>query len=58
MALDLGPLGQQSAASAALLGVGALTLASVAFNIIRVVLSTFVLPGTSVSPMLCVLEPV
>lgn len=49
MSYDLGPLGQQSAASAFVLIVGVLTLASVAFTLTRVLLSTFVLPGKSVS---------
>ena len=48
MALDLGPLGQHNAASAALIGFGALTLAYITFTTLRVLLSTFVLPGTSV----------
>lgn len=48
MALDLGPLGQLSAGSAALLGIGTLTLAYIAFTTLRVLLSTFLLPGTSV----------
>lgn len=48
MTLDLGPLGRQSLSSAALLAVGALSLAYVAFTTLRVVLSTFILPGTSV----------
>ncbi|EXJ80660.1 beta-keto reductase [Capronia epimyces CBS 606.96] len=49
MAVDLGPLGQQSAASAFLIGVGALTVGSVVFATLRVLLSTFVLPGHSLS---------
>lgn len=48
MAVDLGPLGQQSLASTALIGVGAITIASIAFTTLRVLLSTFVLPGKSV----------
>ena len=48
MALNLGPLGQHGVASAALLGIGALTLAYLAFTVFRVLLSTFLLPGTSV----------
>jgi hypothetical protein len=48
MTLDLGPLGQQTVSSAALLGVGALTIASIAFTTFRFLLSTFVLPGISV----------
>lgn len=48
MAVDLGPLGQQSLASTALIGVGAITIASIAFTTFRVLLSTFVLPGKSV----------
>ncbi|KAK6383639.1 uncharacterized protein PV06_01071 [Exophiala oligosperma] len=49
MAVDLGPLGQQSLASTALIGVGAITIASIAFTTFRVLLSTFVLPGKSLS---------
>jgi hypothetical protein len=46
--IDLGPLGEQTMASTALLGVGVLTLASITFTVSRFLLSTFVLPGTSV----------
>ncbi|KAL2433482.1 Very-long-chain 3-oxoacyl-CoA reductase [Exophiala dermatitidis] len=49
MAVDLGPLGQQSTASALLIGVGALTVGSIVFTTLRVLLSTFVLPGHSLS---------
>ncbi|EXJ90240.1 beta-keto reductase [Capronia coronata CBS 617.96] len=49
MAIDLGPLGQQSTPSALLLGVGALTTISVLFTTLRVLLSTFILPGHSLS---------
>jgi hypothetical protein len=52
MLFNLGLLGQQSISSTALLGVGALTLASIAFTIVRVLLSTFILPGTSVRILL------
>jgi len=49
MALDLGPLGHQSIPSTVLLGIGALTAASISFTILRVLLSTFILPGQSLS---------
>ncbi|KAK5467129.1 hypothetical protein LTS15_000099 [Exophiala xenobiotica] len=49
MAVNLGPLGQQSLASTALITVGAITIASIAFTTLRVLLSTFVLPGKSLS---------
>ncbi|KIX93508.1 uncharacterized protein Z520_10686 [Fonsecaea multimorphosa CBS 102226] len=47
--IDLGPLGQQTLPSTLLIGIGALTLASVAFTVTRVFLSTFILPGKSLS---------
>lgn len=49
MTIDLGPLGQQSTLSAVLLGLGVLSLASVFYNVGRVLLSIFVLPGKPVS---------
>ena len=49
MSVNLGPLGQQNYVSAILLLAGAFSLATVAYNIGRVLLSTFVLPGQSVS---------
>lgn len=49
MTLNLGPFGQQTIPSAILLGIGALTAASVSWTILRVLLSTFVLPGQSLS---------
>ena len=49
MAYELGALGQQSIGSAALLLIGAITVANLLFQVIRVVLSVLVLPGTSVS---------
>ncbi|ETI27338.1 hypothetical protein G647_09528 [Cladophialophora carrionii CBS 160.54] len=45
----MGPLGQQSLLSTLLIGVGALTLATVVFTTTRVLLSTFILPGRSLS---------
>ena len=48
MTYDFGSLGQQTLTSAALLGVGAFTLASIGFTVLRVLLSTLILPGTSV----------
>lgn len=50
MTIDLGPLGQQTAFSTVLLAVGVLSLASVVYNVGRVLLSIFVLPGKPVSP--------
>ncbi|OCT50884.1 Very-long-chain 3-oxoacyl-CoA reductase [Cladophialophora carrionii] len=47
--VDMGPLGQQSLLSTLLIGVGALTLATVVFTTARVLLSTFILPGRSLS---------
>ncbi|EXJ57938.1 beta-keto reductase [Cladophialophora yegresii CBS 114405] len=47
--IDFGALGRQSLLSTLLIGVGALTLASVVFTIARVLLSTFILPGRSLS---------
>ena len=55
MTYDFGPLGQQTLTSAALLGVGAITLAAIGFTVLRVLLSTLVLPGTSVRPLLSAL---
>ena len=49
LTIDLGPLGQQTLPAMVLIGVGALTLASVVFTTVRVLLSTFILPGRSVS---------
>lgn len=49
MSFDLGPLGQQNAFSTALIGVGALSIASVLYAFGRVLLSTFILPGKSLS---------
>jgi len=49
MSIDLGPLGTQNALSTLLIGVGALSLASVIYTVARVLLSTFILPGQSVS---------
>lgn len=49
MGYDLGPLGQQSALTTVLIGVGGLSLASIIYTVGRVLLSTFVLPGKSVS---------
>lgn len=49
MAINLGPLGQQSLTFTALISIGAITIASIAFTTLRVLLSTFVLPGKSVS---------
>ncbi|KAK4935076.1 hypothetical protein LTR10_023808 [Elasticomyces elasticus] len=49
MGIDLGPLGQQTVPSAALIGLGAITAVSVLFTTLRVILSTFVLPGQSLS---------
>ncbi|KAJ9609392.1 hypothetical protein H2200_005719 [Cladophialophora chaetospira] len=46
---SLGPLGQQTLPSTLLIGIGALTLASIAFTTARVFLSTFILPGKSLS---------
>ena len=48
MTFDVGPFGHHSTASAILLVVGAVTVLNVLFQITRVVLSTFILPGTSV----------
>jgi len=52
MSIDLGPLGTQNALSTLLIGVGALSFASVIYTVGRVLLSTFVLPGQSVSTYL------
>jgi len=49
MGYDLGPLGQQSALTTVLIGAGALSLASIIYTVSRVLLSTFILPGKSVS---------
>ena len=50
---NFGPLGQQTLPSTLLLGVGALTLTSIAYTVARILLSTFVLPGKSVrNPLL------
>ncbi|RMD40623.1 hypothetical protein DV735_g4495, partial [Chaetothyriales sp. CBS 134920] len=49
MSLDLGPLGKQSPLAAALLGVGALTVASIVYHTLRVILSIFLIPGLSLS---------
>ena len=49
MSIDLGPLGQQNALSAMLVLIGATYLSYVVYIVGRVLLSTFVLPGQSVS---------
>ncbi|KAK5074958.1 hypothetical protein LTR64_001163 [Lithohypha guttulata] len=49
MAYDLGSLGQQTTLSIALLGIGVFSLASVIYTLTRTLLSTFVLPGKSLS---------
>jgi len=49
MGYDLGPLGHQSALTTVLIAVGALSLASIVYTVGRVLLSTFILPGQSVS---------
>jgi hypothetical protein len=54
MAYDLGPLGQQSTASAALLLIGAIAVATTLYSAIRVLLSVLVLPGTSVCASLLI----
>lgn len=48
MLIDLGPLGQQNSIATLLLGVGALSLASVLYTLTKFFLSTFVVPGKSV----------
>lgn len=48
MSYDLGLLGQQSTASAALILIGLLSVASVLYTVGRVLLSVFVLPGKPV----------
>jgi hypothetical protein len=50
MAFDLGPLGHQSITSASLLLIGGITVLTVLFQITRVLLSIFILPGTPVRP--------
>lgn len=49
MSLSLGPLGDQTPLSAALIAIGALTVASVSFTLTRFLASTFILPGTPLS---------
>jgi hypothetical protein len=49
MPLNLGPLGQQTILSTILLGVGIIYLTWILYTVTRVLLSTFVLPGASVS---------
>lgn len=49
MVLNLGPLGQQSTLSAGILGVGLITTAYLSYQVLRVLLSIFVLPGKSLS---------
>lgn len=49
MVYNLGPLGVQSTLSAAILTIGLVSIISVLYTVIRVLLSTFVLPGKPVS---------
>lgn len=48
MTFDLGPFGHHSTTSAILLVIGAITVLNILFQITRVVLSIFILPGTPV----------
>ena len=49
MAIELGPLGQQTLLSTALILIGGVVAANSLFTVVRVLLSVFVLPGRSVS---------
>lgn len=48
MIVDLGLLGPQNGTGTLLIGIGAVTVASIVLTVLRVLLSTFVLPGQSV----------
>lgn len=48
MTYNLGPLGQQTAFSAAILFIGLLSVGSVLYTVTKVLLSIFILPGKSV----------
>jgi hypothetical protein len=54
MVISLGPLGQQTISTSLLLLAGLATITWYFVNFIRVLLSTFILPGTSVRLLLSI----